>query len=57
MREMLLEAAVTAKGKGMTVVIFEPAALGAASALLIYIAASVSIALTHRPPDRGRDVP
>ena len=41
----------------MTVVVFEPSALRASPALRVHVAASVSVALMHRPPDRGRNVP
>jgi len=52
----LMRTVVPPKAKRVTVVVLEPMALGASSALLVHVAAPVSVALMHRTPDRGRDM-
>jgi hypothetical protein len=52
----VLRAVVTAKAERVPMVELEPVALGAASTLLVQVAASASVALTHGTPDCGRDV-
>ena len=52
----VLRAVVTAKAKGVEVVELEPIALGASSAVLVHVSASVSVALAHGTLDRSRDM-
>jgi hypothetical protein len=54
--EDVLRPVVPANAKGMSVVVLEPVALRATSTPLVYIAASVPVALVHRTPDRSGDV-
>ena len=49
-------AVVTAKAERVPMVVFEPVTLGTPSTLLVHVAASVSVALTHGTPDGGGNV-
>ena len=49
-------AVITAKPEGVPMVEFESGALLAASSLLVHVAASVSVALTHGTLDGGGNV-
>ena len=50
------ETVIPSHAEGVSVVELEPVLCGAASTLLVDVAAAVAVAFAHRTPDSGRDV-